>query len=177
MGHYYRRVIALLEIEYDFDEQIIYLIDRGHKKVLESDMPSEPEYSPNESKIVYISPLEWECIGNLYIVDLKTGEKKTLIKPEDDKNIPKQVIWIDEETLGVIMGFGHGTVAVGGNVNLINLNTGILNKFTDYPPEIQITKMELKDNETLFVEGIRYIDNEFNRFVKFEESLSLNLYI
>lgn len=163
----------MLKIEYDNDNQIIYLTKKnGVKEILESDFPSKPVISPDGSKAAYISPLEWECIGNLYILDLSTGEKKTLIAPEDDLSVPKEVIWIDKENLAVILGFGMGTVAIGGNVFTYNIISNSLTEITSHESHIQIVNMNL-NNDSLRLEGIKYIDEEYVEFEKFEETITL----
>lgn len=163
----------MLKIEYDNDNQVIYLIKKnGIKEILENDFPSEPVISPDGSKAAYISPLEWECIGNLYMLDLNTGEKKTLLAPEDDLSVPKEVIWIDKENLAVILGFGMGTVAIGGNVFIYNIISNSLTEITRHDSHIQIVNMNL-NNDRLYLEGIKYIDEEYVEFEKFEEFIKL----
>ncbi|KZE65983.1 hypothetical protein AWM68_06280 [Fictibacillus phosphorivorans] len=168
----------MLEIRFDNDEQTIYVKEGEIERVLESDSPSKPVFSPDKSIAAFISPLEWECLGSLFIFNLKSGEKKELIKPDEHQNIPKQVIWVDDRTLAIIIGFGHGTVQVGGNVYLYDIETSLLNNITNYPDSVQITKMKLlEDGETLSLEGIEYVDVDYNKFELYQEIITINLYI
>lgn len=158
-----------MKLKYDYDEQIIYVeSEDGTREVIEDDFPSEPVISPDHSKAVYISPFEWECIGKLYLFDLIAAEKKVLIDPVDDTNVPKEVIWISDDKLAVIMGFGHGTVSIGGNVFVYDISTGDIEKLTDYDQKIQITGINLRDKK-LQLEGIKYTDEHFLEFEKFTE--------
>lgn len=162
-----------MNLKYDSDEQIIYVVKAdGSKEVLEAEFPSEPVTSPDKTKAAYISPLEWECLGSLYLYDLLTGENKELIKPDDKHYIPKKVIWLDNHNLAVIIGFGYGTVAIGGNVFVYNLDTGQKKPLTKYDERTQVTDIVLKD-DVLELEGIKYIDDNFNKFERFEAKLKL----
>ncbi|MGG3821662.1 DUF4652 domain-containing protein [Geobacillus thermodenitrificans] len=163
-----------MNLKYDSDEQIIYVMKAdGSKEVLEAEFPSEPVTSPDKTKAVYIAPLEWERLGSLYLYDLLTGENKELIKPDDKHHIPKKVIWLDNHNLAVIIGFGYGTVAIGGNVFVYNLDTEQKKPLTEYDQRTQVTNIVFKDG-VLELEGIRYIDDTFNEFERFEEKIKLS---
>lgn len=86
---------------------------------------STPEISPNKRRIAYITPYEWESIGELYIYDMDIEDdnpKKSLktIDREDIKNqyTIKAAKWIDDRHILTIIGFAYGTVTVGGDLYL-----------------------------------------------------------
>ncbi|MBZ6485053.1 DUF4652 domain-containing protein [Priestia aryabhattai] len=164
-----------MKLEYDYDEQIIYIEKTdGTKEILEDNFPSEPIISPDETRAVYITPLEWETLGSLYLFDLLSGEKTLLIGPDESSNIPKGVKWIDNHTLAVIIGFGHGTIAIGGNVFTYNIETREVIRVTDYDSSIQITRINIdQGKKKAHLEGIRYVDKNLSEFEKFFQEVQL----
>ncbi|KON88873.1 hypothetical protein AF332_20100 [Sporosarcina globispora] len=164
----------MYKLFYDDTKEEIYQIDpEGKKTVLADSFPSKPEYSPDKRKAIYISPLEWECPGSLYLYDLENGHISELVTPDENQNIPKYAIWLDNKTIALIIGFGAGTTQIGGNVYTINTNEIELKQVTNYSREIQITKLELKHN-SLELMGIKYNDDTFNEFVAFNDKIPLD---
>lgn len=153
------------------EESIIEISPTGKKRTLEKDFPSIPIISPNQKYAIYIAPLEWEVSGNLYLYDLHKGKNKVCIKPDENDNIPKYATWLNEHLIIVIIGHGHGTVAVGGNVYLYDIETESKIQITNYPSKIQITKVEL-ENDLIIFKGIEYIDDTLNDFQTYEATIS-----
>ncbi|WP_339317352.1 DUF4652 domain-containing protein [Oceanobacillus sp. FSL W7-1304] len=135
--------------------------DEKEVKVIENNFPSKPILSPSNDKIAYISPDEWETISKLYLFNLKNGKKRLLIDPIDGESIPKEILWINNSTLAIIMGYGYGTVAVGGNVMLFDIIKNKTKYLTKYTPEIQATQILLAEKNVLQIKGIEYIDENF----------------
>ncbi|WP_413375688.1 DUF4652 domain-containing protein [Alkalihalobacillus sp. 1P02AB] len=163
----------MYELHYDETEQVIFQVDpNGKKTIIANDSPSKPLFSKEKTKAIYITPLEWECTGNLYLYDLKTGHEVTLFKAEGDEQVPKYASWLDDDNVLAIIGYGMGTVCVGGNVYSINIHSMEKEQLTDYPNEIQITRFTVED-DTLNLEGIKYIDDELNQFVPYQEKIDL----
>lgn len=161
--------------KYDDVERVIYLVnDKGELDVLEDNFPSEPILSASGDKIAYISPDEWECISKVFLFNLKNGKEKILIDPIDDQSIPKNLVWLNDNELVVIIGHAYGTVAVGGNVIILNINKNTTKYITSYPPEIQATKINLLKEDILQIEGIEYIDENFVSSQKFVDKINMN---
>ncbi|MEV5038874.1 DUF4652 domain-containing protein [Peribacillus frigoritolerans] len=159
-------------LKYDEVKAEIYQIDPNGKRVtISNDFPSKPIFSPDKKKAIYISPLEWECQGSLYLYNLENGTIEEIIAPIK-QDIPKYALWIDNENIAVIIGFSYGTVSVGGNVYRYNVTNKALYKLSDYPNEIQITKLTKSENE-LELTGIKYIDKNMEKFIEFNDKLSL----
>jgi hypothetical protein len=164
----------MYKLYYDETKEEIYQIDpEGKKVVIADNFPSKPKYSPDKNKAIYISPLEWECPGSLYLYNLRDGYITELVSPDENQNIPKYAIWLDDKTVALIIGFGWGTVSVGGNIYTINIDERELKQITNYPSEIQITKLELH-SDLIELTGIRYIDENFSEFEKFKDNLSVS---
>lgn len=163
----------MYQLKYDESNEVLIQIDpAGNKNVIAENFPSRPEFSPNNKKAIYISPLEWECPGSLYLYNLENGYITELVSPDENQNIPKYAIWIDDNTIALIIGFGWGTVSIGGNVFTYNIHSNELKPITHYPSEIQITKLML-NNEVLDLKGIKYIDDNFNEFDEFKNQIFL----
>lgn len=80
------------------------------------------------------------------------------------------MIWLNNKTIAVIIGFGYGTVSIGGNVFTYNIESNEQKQITDYLSEIQITKIELIDNK-LILKGIKYVDDTLNEFESFKTEM------
>ncbi len=154
-------------------ESLIEVTPDGKRNVISDEFPSGPTFSPNGKHATYIAPLEWEVPGDLYLYNLENGKNIKLITPDEEQNIPKYAIWLNDKTIAVIIGFGHGTVSIGGNVFTYNIENSELKQITNYPGEIQITKIELK-GELLLLRGIKYIDEILNEFEDFKAEMIVN---
>lgn len=162
-----------MKIKYDDDDRVIKLIKDDEEILIEDNFPSEPKLSPDNDCFVYIAPSEWETIGKLYLYNINNEEKHTLIDPENDTSIPKSVIWLADNRVAVIMGFGMGTVSVGGNVYSYDLETKKLEPITHYPDYIQITDMQIKETGALVLKGIKYTDEQYSIFEDFIDTVSI----
>ncbi|WP_244322213.1 MULTISPECIES: DUF4652 domain-containing protein [Bacillus] len=162
----------MYKLEYDYDDRIIYKVENENKEKMDFEYPSEPLVSPDRKNTVFIDPLEWEVFGSLYLFNNIIGEFTTLIEPEGDF-IPKFVKWIDHETLGVIIGFGHGTVAIGGNIFTYNISSNEKTPLTEYGFDVQITSFDILPEKKIKCKGIKYTDEAQSQFIEFEEVISL----
>ncbi|WP_116289099.1 DUF4652 domain-containing protein, partial [Klebsiella pneumoniae] len=72
------------------------------------------------------------------------------------------------ETLGVIIGFGHGTVAIGGNLFTYNLTSKEKTQITSYDFNVQITSFDILTENRIKCKGIKYTDESLNQFIEFE---------
>ncbi len=162
----------MYKLEYDYDDRIIYKVENEHKEKMDFEYPSEPIVSPNGQNTVFIDPLEWEALGSLYMFNNIIGEFTTLIQPEENF-IPKFVKWLDHETLGVIIGFGHGTIAIGGNLFTYNLTSKEKTQITSYDFNVQITSFDILTENRIKCKGIKYTDESLNQFIEFEEVIQL----
>lgn len=162
-----------MNLKYDSDERIIYIVNEDEsEEVLEADSPSDIVVSPDKTKAVYIAPLEWEALGSLYVYDLLLAENKRIIAPDNKDHIPKKVIWLDNRNLAVIIGYGFGTVSIGGNIFVYDLIDEQIKPLTKYDNHIQVTDMVLKEG-ILELEGIQYTDDALNEFKRFKEQITL----
>jgi len=165
-------MMATFDIRYNSkSEQVELVYPNGNTNILASNSPTDPVKSSDKTKAVYISPLNWEEWGSLYLVDLESGEQKEIVVPEDGY-IPKNVIWEDGNHVLVIIGYGDGTVAVGGNIHSVNIETKERTPITDYGSNIQISDMRLEDG-FLYYQGIKYTDEEHSKSVIYKNEIEL----
>lgn len=167
----------MYKLIYDEDHHsILQISPAGVKTMISDDFPSRPEYSPDQKKAIFISPLEWETPGTLYLYDLESGRLTELIKPDENDYIPKYAVWINNEIISIIIGYGMGTVSVGGNMFLFDTLTNQLKKITHYDSKIQVTKLTL-DDSCLSLDGIEYTDKNLVFFREFNDKVSINEFL
>lgn len=164
----------MFELKYDeINNEIVQIDPNGKSKVIADNFPSMPISSPDNKKAIFINPLEWEELGSLYLYNFENGSLSEIIQPDENQNIPKYADWIDADNIAVIIGFGMGTIAVGGNVYVYNIPNSSLEQITFYQSEIQITKLRVQ-NDIIKLTGIKYIDDNLNEFKDFEDTISIN---
>lgn len=103
-----------------------------------------------------------EGIGQIFVKN--NSEDIFSFEIQDNKKItPKFVQWADRENLLVIIGSAHGTVSKGGNLYLLNVNSGKM--FTVL--EMQDKKQEImsveKNSDSLKLKVNVYDDNNYNK--------------
>lgn len=65
-----------------------------------------------------------EGVGKIYIEDMVSAEKWTFDLVQDTKKVtPKEIKWLDDENLLVIIGEAYGTITKGGKLYLLNTKT------------------------------------------------------
>lgn len=105
---------------------------------------------------------EEEGIGKIYVHDLSTGMKWSLeVIAGETQNSPKSIEWIDDENIISIVGLGHGTVAMGGNVYKINVKTGETTSLYDTKSAKKQVISSKKVGNKLELQILVYDDDEF----------------
>lgn len=102
------------------DESEIKLI----KEISIDTLACKPKVSPNKSRLIYISPYEWEVLGDLYLCNLSGENTKSEVilsaKKVSEIVAPMQKIkvakWKNNDELYLIIGQGYGTVSEGGDL-------------------------------------------------------------
>lgn len=153
---------------------IFYKNENGVGFEVEKNSATEPIISPDKSKIIYLSPYGWEIKSSLFLYDLKNNKKRNLISPNDKDYIPKKALWVSENLIVVIIGYAYGTIALGGNVYLYNLEEDSLKPITNYEESIRITEMFLTEGKKLHLKGIRYLDSQFMENESYDTVLKLS---
>jgi hypothetical protein len=115
-----------------------------------------------------------EGIATVVVKDVKTNNKWIfeLAENETKQFTPKAVKWIDDENLLVIVGLGYGTVDVGGELYILNINDGSvrkadlenklnLDKYSQVTKIVSIKPLQTGEQEVT-VEVHIYKDDMFN---------------
>lgn len=149
-----------MELRYNAQKRIVYIEAENKNAILEENFPSKPILSPDNKKAIYISPYEWELIGDIYVVHLDTYEKEKIYESNNKDLTPKDITWINDNEIGIILGYPYGTVATGGDIYRYNIKEKELHLLYEFHDEIQITDIDY-ENCHLVLEGKKYIDSNY----------------
>lgn len=111
-----------------------------------------------------------EGIAKIYFKD-STGNMWQLALSDNKKqNTPMHIEWWDDNNLLVVIGYGYGTVSLGGNLYLINVESGktallIENKDSSNKPDPKQQVISAsRDNNDIKYEVAVYEDNTLNKY-------------
>lgn len=126
----------------------------GRKESLEVEEDSESRsrlaVSPNGHYGAYISPFEWEAVGNLYIKAVKIGKIEKLTHYWTDRsNTPKAGVWLNDTLLLVIEGYTWGTCTVGGSLYLVDIKTGRFYPILEPPSHQKVAEVLTHKNSVI----------------------------
>lgn len=115
-----------------------------------------------------------EGVGSIVVKDLISGKQWSFNLIDNQRQFsPKVLHFVDDENLLVTVGLGYGTVRQGGNIYLLNINTGLTAKAdpqntANLDDKSEITKIQsvkFKDTNILSieVEVLVYEDSSLNK--------------
>lgn len=116
-----------------------------------------------------------EGIGTIILKDLNNGQQWSfsLVNNNIKQFSPKLLRFVDDENLLVIVGLGYGMVHQGGNLYLLNINTGLTAKAdpqntANLDDKSEITKIQSVNMQdanilTIGVETLVYEDEDLNK--------------
>lgn len=154
-----------MKYRYDQEQRNIYIIKNDNTEELLEELASEPK--KYISKIAYIYPFDFETKNDIYIYDFENSKKEKIYNWENRK-CPKCLVWKNQNELYVILGETYGTVDVGGDLYLLNINNRIPVLIKKFQKNIQITDVELIGDK-LNIKGIEYIDNDMNDNIPYDQ--------
>lgn len=125
--HYLRKIYNQRVINEDvtlfyYPSYPIVIQNKEGLNVLTNDMDMVPEVSPNGKKLLFVSPFEFEMIGDLYVYDVDKNILEKVIE-KTGQNTVKAAKWYTNNQILFIEGYAYGTVSLGGILNLLDLNT------------------------------------------------------
>lgn len=152
----------MLKTTYDNENHTLTVKNNDYKYEFES--TSEPLLSSNREYMAFISPYEWECKGTVHLMKVVSGEIEKISFNLKDDLTPKFLLWNNNDTLLLLIGPLWGTVSVGGDLYSYNLNDKKLNLLKKFDKKIQIKEIHALNENSLSLNGIKYIDDIFNEY-------------
>lgn len=150
----------------------IQIEDGNNSQILCSYLCSYPELSPNKKRIAYIDPDEQDLPRALYLYNVENDSKELLIIPnQDGSGTPKEVRWLDDQYLLLIIGYGYGSVSYGGGLYLYDLSNKelILLKIPNHQTEYR--DIVIKE-DIITLDLARWTDNNSNDYIIEQESIA-----
>lgn len=118
-----------------------------------------------------------EGIGTLLIKNNKDNSiwRLSLSNNDELQYSPLVIEWYDNSNIMVIIGNGYGTISFGGNLYMININTGNASELYSVgdikDSKEQITSVA-KNNDNLVL-NVRVFDDNMNNYIDTEKVISL----
>ena len=145
------------EINLNDSKKIVYNNDSiriiDNEYVLNSTTNSKPIISKDKQGLLYIEPYDFETFGNLHFYNINKNADKILIKysrvieETGGDNTIKLVKWLDNNNLICIIGFGFGTVSMGGDLYSYNISEDQLERLYKNEEREEVVNFELIDGE------------------------------
>ncbi|MBC2579612.1 DUF4652 domain-containing protein [Clostridium sp. DJ247] len=103
-----------------------------------------------------------EGVGQIFVKN-NSGDIFSFKIQDNEKISPKFIQWADGENLLVVIGSAHGTVSKGGNLYLLNVNSGKMFTVLEIPDKKQEIMSVEKNNDSLKLKVNVYDDNNYNK--------------
>jgi len=166
-SHLSQEIMQIEQIDYQEERSLSVKRTNGEEEVreLSSNFPSPPKISPDARRLAFIAPWQWEEIGDIYIYNYPEDNLSTLLEGADfaSQHTPKNVWWFDDDYLLVLEGYAYGTVSVGGELKIVEVNSGEKVSLVAFPEEDrkEIMDIEYIEEEELYILEIAQFDEEF----------------
>ncbi len=153
----------------------IFIVDKKRIQLIDNNFPSLPAISPDRKRFVYITPHEWETIGDLYVYDIVTRKTQQFLNGYDltNQNTPKAVDWLDDRYLLLIIGYAYGTITQGGSLYVYDMDKKQLSS-----PIVPEKLTEFKDihieKDKVLIDIVRWKDEQFTEFTIKQEVMNSN---
>lgn len=150
----------------------IQIENGSNNQILCSYLCSYPELSSDGTRIAYIDPDEQDLPRALYLYDVENDSTELLIKPSLNGNgTPKEVRWLDDQYLLLIIGYGYGHVSYGGSLYLYDTSNEklILLKTPSYRTEYR--DIVIKE-DLITLDVARWTDEIYNDYIIEQENMT-----
>lgn len=124
------------------------------------DNPSKPVISPDKKRAAYITPYEFEVIGEVHIYDSANSVVENAVKIADipKEHNPKKLFWLNDRYLLIIMGYAYGTTSVGGDLYVYDTSGKSLSLLITETEDKRQIKDVKAENENIIIEIAAYND-------------------
>lgn len=103
-----------------------------------------------------------EGVAQIFVKDKKENIFSFEIS-DSKKTTPRYIEWADDENLMFIIGSAHGTVSKGGNLYLLNVNTGKVSVILETPDKKQQIVSTKKSGNNISLKVNVYEDSDYNK--------------
>lgn len=130
------------------DLSIIKTDGESRQTIFADDFCSEPVIAPDKNKAVFLYPYDFELLSDIMLFDAATESIAALPELDDlaFQHTPMQLVWLNDEILLVIVGYGYGTITRGGDVYYYNFATGANAKILD-ATAVEIVQVTVAGNQ------------------------------
>lgn len=130
---------------------------------------SLPETSPDGTKLAYLDSYFFEGNSSLIVYDIESGTHTEVVSFEDGSDwTVRDFEWIDDETIYYTTSYAYGTIAQGGTLLSVNINTmtkTLIKRVTDYTT---VKDINVSGN-FITLNHIRYDDEYINAYSILQE--------
>ena len=136
---------------------------------------SSPRWSPSGKYIAFRDVVDFEALSNLWIVNEDGTNLRRLVEPSEQSHAVKSFLWHPtKDVIYFVEGFGHGTVHVGGDLLLTDLegNRKVLVE-KNLEKQQEVFRDFYINNDSLFYKIAHFRDNYM--YVDFtQHSININ---
>jgi len=133
---------------------------------------SKISISPDGKNAAYIDFVSFEALGNAYIYDSLNRLNITELTYEQPDTV-KDILWLDNETVALIIGYRNGTVTQGGSIYVYTYPTKQLRLVFASEEKMEYTQIEL-NNENVRVKQVKWMDDNLTEYVYEDIILSVS---
>jgi len=135
---------------------------------------SKISLSPDGKRAAYIDFLSFESLGNAYIYDTSMSNPSNITElTYEQPDTVKDILWLDDETLALIIGYRNGTVTQGGSIYVYSYPSNQLRLVFPTEEKMEYTHMELLEQE-IRVKQVKWIDDNLTEYIYEDIILSLS---
>jgi len=115
------------------------------------DYPSKPQISPDARRLAYISPYEFEHIGEVWIYDARNESQKAVITKKDipEERSASRIVWLDDRYLLVVIRYAYGTMPSPGDLYVYDTERQAFHLLVEVEARQDIDEILIDDKEVI----------------------------
>lgn len=127
--------------------------------------------SPDLSKAAYIDVVTFEALGNAYLYEADTKKVTPITQlTYDQVDTAKKIVWLDSDTIAIIIGYRNGTITQGGNIYTYRLSSKTLKLSLSADEKTEFVDINVYE-DTVLLRTVKWIDDNLTQYIY--EDLSL----